>query len=145
MFNKTGLISQDQKEQILKATDIVEVIGGYVQLKASGKNHIGLCPFHQEKTPSFFVSPAYQNYKCYGCGESGDVISFVMELENLPFVEAIQFLADRCGIKIIGEKNRSGVKPVQNEISICIKESFSFFRGGIFRKWDNHRRMLCPS
>ncbi|MBU3917442.1 DNA primase [bacterium] len=137
MLNKTDFISQDQKEQILKATDIVEVIGGYVQLKASGKNFLGLCPFHQEKTPSFTVSPAYQNYKCYGCGEFGDSIRFVMELENLSFVEAVQFLADRCGIKIIGEKNKSGVKSVQNEISICIQESFSFFRQNLINAPDS--------
>ncbi|MCP4750573.1 MAG: DNA primase [Proteobacteria bacterium] len=131
MLQKTGFISRDQKERILKATDIVQLVSGYVQLKASGQKYLGLCPFHQEKTPSFSVSPAYQNYKCFGCDESGDAIRFVMEIENLQFVEAIRFLADRCGIRIEIEGFDSARSSAQTEIGKCIQESFDFFRSNL--------------
>lgn len=131
MLEKTGFVSKDQKEQILKSVDIVQLIGGYVQLKPSGKNFLGLCPFHQEKTPSFTVSPAYQNYKCYGCGEYGDAIRFLMEIENFEFREALKFLADRCGIEIKGllrPKNESNFQP---DINRCLQLSFEFYRDNL--------------
>ncbi len=133
MLKKAGFIEQGQKEQILKATDIVQLIGGYVQLKASGKNYLGLCPFHQEKTPSFTVSPAYQNYKCYGCGEYGDAIRFIMGMENLQFVEAVYFLADRCGIEIKSKEFKAALSSLKTESSKCLKESFDFFRTNLIK------------
>lgn len=128
MVNKTGFISQEQKEQVLQATDIVHLVEDYVQLKASGKNHIGLCPFHREKTPSFVVSSQYQNYKCYGCGEFGDAIRFVMEMENLPFTEALSFLAQRVGVKLNLHQKRSDSVEIHSEIDDCLEKSFRFFR-----------------
>ncbi len=134
MLKKTGFISQEQKERkerILKATDIVQLIGEYVQLKPSGKNLIGLCPFHQEKTPSFFVSHSYQNFKCYGCGEYGDAIRFVMGIENLQFIEALQFLAKRCGISIETPKKYSSIVTSNSKADSCLEKSLDFFHGNL--------------
>lgn len=90
-------------EQVRLNTDIVEVISAYVNLTKRGKNYIGLCPFHHEKTPSFSVNPDGQYYKCFGCGEGGDVFDFVMKNENLSFPEALRQLAERAGISIAAE------------------------------------------
>lgn len=91
---------QDQVEEIKAKTDIVSLIGEYVDLKKAGRNYKALCPFHAEKTPSFMVSPELQIYKCFGCGESGDVFSFLEKHEGMDFYEALKFLADRAGVKL---------------------------------------------
>ena len=90
----------DFKEQVKSSLDIVKVIGEYVPLKRSGTGgrYIGLCPFHQEKTPSFSVNQTRQFYKCFGCNAGGDVFNFVMELDGLTFPEALKVLAERTGI-----------------------------------------------
>ncbi len=90
--------SEEKIEEVRSRSDIVEVIGSYVRLKHSGSSYAGLCPFHSEKTPSFYVSPARQMYKCFGCGAGGNVITFVMEYENYSFPEAMEYLAGRAGI-----------------------------------------------
>ena len=85
--------------ELVDRNDIVEVVSSYVRLsKRSGANLFGLCPFHSEKTPSFSVSPDKQIYHCFGCGKGGGVINFVMEVENLSFPEAVEFLAKRAGM-----------------------------------------------
>lgn len=94
------MITDTQKEQILEQSDIVDVIGEVIGLKRRGSNFIGLCPFHNEKTPSFTVSPDKGIYKCFGCGESGNIITFMMKYHNLSYPEALKELALRCGIKI---------------------------------------------
>jgi DNA primase len=94
------MIPDEKKEEIREAADLVEVIGDYVRLKRSGSGYVGLCPFHDEKTPSFHVTPSLGIYKCFGCGESGDVFNFVMEMEGVGFQEALQTLADRYGISL---------------------------------------------
>lgn len=87
--------------EIVERSDIVDVVSGYVRLgKRSGSNLFGLCPFHSEKTPSFSVSPDKQIYHCFGCGKGGGVINFIMEIENLSFPEAVEFLARRAGMPI---------------------------------------------
>lgn len=85
-------------ERVREASDIVEIVGASVELKRASSRWRGLCPFHGEKTPSFYVSPEYQSYHCFGCGVGGDVFSFVMAQENLSFPEALKYLADRAGI-----------------------------------------------
>lgn len=87
-------------EQIKERVDIVELVSQYVQLKKRGSNYFGLCPFHSEKTPSFSVNPKGQFFHCFGCGESGDVITFFMKIENLDFHEAVRELAERYNIPI---------------------------------------------
>jgi len=87
-------------EKVRDGTDIVELIGAQVALKKAGSRFSGLCPFHQEKTPSFYVNPEMQAYHCFGCGEGGDAFSFVMKQENMSFPEALRFLAERAGIEL---------------------------------------------
>lgn len=90
--------SGDLIEEVISQNDIVEVISEYVVLKKSGRNYMGLCPFHREKTPSFCVSMDKQIFKCFGCSEGGNVISFIMKIENLDFWDAVEMLAERANI-----------------------------------------------
>lgn len=92
--------SEELIEEIRFRSDIVDVISGYVKLKRKGSSWFGLCPFHNEKSPSFSVSRDKQMYYCFGCGAGGNVFTFLMEYENFSFVEALQFLADRAGIQL---------------------------------------------
>ena len=109
-------VNDDVIEQIKESIDIVNLISDYIPLKKSGTNYVGLCPFHNEKTPSFTVSEAKDFFHCFGCGEGGDGVTFVMKKENLDFPHALKFLADKYGIpiddnpiddKILEEKNRA--------------------------------------
>ena len=92
--------SEDLIEEIRMRNDIVDVISGYVKLQRKGSSYFGLCPFHNEKSPSFSVSPSKQMYYCFGCGAGGNVFTFLMEYENLTFVEALRMLADRAGVEL---------------------------------------------
>ena len=94
------MISQNTIQEILSRLDIIDVIGGFVKLKKRGTNYLGLCPFHNEKTPSFTVSPTKEIYKCFGCGRSGNTISFIMEHEKYSYVDALKWLANKYGIEI---------------------------------------------
>lgn len=100
-----NLIPDEVVEEIRTATDIVEVIADYVLLKKKGKNYLGLCPFHHERTPSFTVSGDKQIYRCFGCGAGGNVYTFLMEKEKMNFPEAVKYLAQRAGINIPEEKD----------------------------------------
>ncbi len=91
---------EDQLEEIRRKIDIVELINEYTPLKKTGRNFKALCPFHSEKIPSFVVSPERQIFKCFGCGESGDIFGFLMKTENIEFGEALQTLAKRAGVKL---------------------------------------------
>lgn len=93
-------IPEQQVEEIRTNTDIVDLISGYVQLRKRGRNYIGLCPFHNEKTPSFTVSPDKQIYHCFGCHAGGNAYKFLMEYKNISFVESVQELAENLGIKL---------------------------------------------
>ena len=86
--------------EIIAANDIVDVVSAYVTLKKSGGTYKGLCPFHSEKTPSFSISSEKQLYHCFGCGAGGSVLQFVMNIENLDFIDALKFLAQRAGIAL---------------------------------------------
>jgi DNA primase len=99
-----GLIPEDKIAEIRDRTDIVSVIGEYVTLKRTGVNHKGLCPFHNEKSPSFNVNAQKQFFHCFGCGKSGDVISFVSELEGKSFMETLRELAKRSGVELPEER-----------------------------------------
>ncbi len=91
---------EEAVEEVRMRSDIVDVISGYVKLQKKGSNYFGLCPFHNEKSPSFSVSPQKQMYYCFGCGAGGNAITFVMEYESLPFPEALKLLADRAGVNL---------------------------------------------
>src|SRR5262249_31742296 len=90
----------DAKQEVLRATDVVSLIEQYVPLVRAGRAYKALCPFHQEKTPSFHVSPDRQTWKCFGCGKGGNVIDFVIEREGVDFKTALRVLADRAGIRL---------------------------------------------
>ena len=91
--------SQKQVEEIKASADIVDVISEFVSLQQAGKNMKGLCPFHNEKTPSFFVSKERQLFNCFGCGEKGNVFQFISKYKHLDYWEAVKFLGDKYGIK----------------------------------------------
>lgn len=97
----------DDVRRVKDRLDIVEIIGDYVRLKKAGNNFLGLCPFHDEKTPSFNVSPSRQTFHCFGCGQGGDVFSFIMEKENLSFREALEILAERAGVRLSSDGGRA--------------------------------------
>ena len=106
-------------QELAERNDIVDVVGSYVRLtKKSGSNLFGLCPFHSEKTPSFSVSPDKQIYHCFGCGKGGSVISFIMEIENLSFPEAVAFLANRAGMQLPEQADDPGAKKRQRLLAL---------------------------
>ena len=92
--------SDDIIEEVRGRSDIVDVISGYVRLTRKGSSYFGLCPFHNEKSPSFSVSGSKQMFYCFGCGEGGNVFSFIMKYENYTFPEAVKLLADRAGVQL---------------------------------------------
>lgn len=96
-------IPEETIQQVLAATDIVALVGRSVKLRKAGTNHLGLCPFHNERTPSFNVSPSRGTYHCFGCGAGGSAIRFVMEHDGMSFIEAVKRLADAAGIRIVEE------------------------------------------
>ncbi len=95
-----GRIPEDTIQQVRDRVDIVDLVGRFVNLKQAGRNHKGLCPFHNEKTPSFVVTPDRGTFKCFGCGEGGNVFGFLMQIENLSFPEAVRTLAAQHGIEV---------------------------------------------
>jgi len=122
-------IPDDKIQEIRGATDIVEYIGTFVRLKKRGKNYIGLCPFHSEKTPSFNVSPDKGMYYCFGCSRGGDVIKFVMEWEKATYVEAIEILAERAGITIVRtEESLQSASETEKLYSACSFAAKTFYR-----------------
>ncbi len=112
------MISEDVIAEILRRTDIVELIGGYVPLKAAGRTHKALCPFHTEKTPSFVVNPERQIFHCFGCGEGGDAIAFLVKHERLTFPEAVRVLAERTGVPLASPRGGGGTSEVQGRLPL---------------------------
>src|SRR6266446_7064779 len=94
------MISPQTIEQITNRIDIIDVVSEFVKLKKRGANYLGLCPFHNEKTPSFTVSPSKEIYKCFGCGKSGNTITFLMEHEKYSYVDTLKWLANKYGIEV---------------------------------------------
>ena len=108
------MIPQETVNRILDTAQIVDVVGDFVTLKKRGANHIACCPFHNEKTPSFSVSASKGIYKCFGCGKSGTAVGFVMEHENLTYVEALKYLARKYHIEVV-EKEESAEEIAQRQ------------------------------
>jgi DNA primase len=123
------VISEDVIAAILGRTDIVELIGAYLPLKAAGRVHKTLCPFHTEKTPSFVVNPERQIFHCFGCGEGGDALAFLIKHERLTFPEAVRFLAERAGVTIPA---RAGGEPSDRDGRLALlniqREALEHFR-----------------
>ena len=110
------MISQDTIQQITNRIDIIEIVGEFVKLKKRGANYLGNCPFHNEKTPSFTVSPSKEIYKCFGCGKSGNTIGFIMEHEKYSYVEALKWIAARYNIPIEETEVSAEVK-IQQQVA----------------------------
>ena len=109
MFYSENLI-----EEVRMKNDIVDVISSYVKLQKKGSSYFGLCPFHNEKSPSFSVSPSKQMYYCFGCGAGGNVLTFIMEYENYSFPEALKYLADRVGVELPQQEMNEEMKRQQD-------------------------------
>ena len=109
-------------ERVKQQADIVRVVGEYVRLKKTGKDFSGLCPFHQEKTPSFTVSPIKQIFYCFGCGKGGDIFNFVMEMERCEFPDALRLVAEKCGISIPKPKPSSPAERTQSSLRATLVE-----------------------
>ena len=119
--------SDDVIEEVRSRNDIVDIVSQYVKLKRSGSNYVGLCPFHNEKTPSFSVSQSKQFYYCFGCGAGGNVFSFVMQYDNCSFQEALQMLAERSGVAL-PEADRSEASRQASEKGRRCSRSISWRR-----------------
>jgi DNA primase len=126
-----GLISPDTRERIRAASDIVEIIGGYIPLKKAGMNFTALCPFHKEKTPSFNVNPHKQIFHCFGCGKGGDVFTFVKEYESIGFMDALRRLAERAKIPLEYDQNPAA------EQSRHLKDQLLQVHEAITLRWQN--------
>ncbi len=129
------LISQETIQQILSRIDIIEIVGSFVKLKKRGANYLGLCPFHNEKSPSFTVSPTKEIYKCFGCGKSGNTIGFLMELEKYSYVESLRWLANKYNVEIEETETTPEVKLVRQAAdSLYIINNFAqqFFSNALF-------------
>lgn len=125
-----GYYSEELISEISSSNDIVDVISEYVKLKRSGRNYLGICPFHSEKTPSFSVSPEKQIFHCFGCGVGGNVIHFIMKIENLDFVESIKLLAEKAKIflpEVISSKFETDKQKLKEKIYEINKESAKYF------------------
>ena len=123
-------VSPAQIEEIIDKNDIVSVVSEYVKLKRSGSNYTGLCPFHNEKTPSFSVSESKRLFKCFGCGKGGGVVQFIMLAENLDYLGALKFLAERAGITLNFSENndRDDRQKVKNDVLSLNNRAQQFFR-----------------
>jgi DNA primase len=129
-------IAQETVEQVAAASDIVEIIGGYFPLKRAGTEFRALCPFHQEKTPSFYVNPAKQSYYCHGCGAGGAVFQFLMRYENIDFLEAVRRLASRAGIPMLEHEFSAEEEASQNLRKRLLRlhfESAAWFHQNLLR------------
>ncbi len=123
----TTYINDDVIEKVKDSSDIVDVTSAYIELKKSGSNFVGLCPFHSEKTPSFTVSESKQYFHCFGCGEGGDSITFIMKKENMDFVDAVKFLADKYNIQIEESKVDDKLLEEKERLYNINKEAARYF------------------
>jgi DNA primase len=118
-------------DEIKSRIDIHDLIAEYVDLKRSGSNYKGLCPFHSEKTPSFMVSPSKQIFHCFGCNKGGDIFSFIMNYDNMTFNEALSHLADKAGVKIEESRSKDPDRGLKDELYALNEEAMRFFTANL--------------
>ena len=121
------MLSESFIQQLKQYSDIEHIVSGYVQLKKKGRYLSGLCPFHSEKSPSFFVYPQTQSFYCFGCGAGGDVITFIRQIENLEYMEAVRFLADRCGMTVPQDSEDDGRARLKKRVLEINRETARYF------------------
>ena len=115
-------------QQLKQSCDMERIVSGYLPLKKKGRSLVGLCPFHSEKSPSFYVYPQNQSFYCFGCGAGGDVITFIRRIENLEYMEAVKLLADRCGLELPMDSDQSDARSMLKKRVLEInRESARFF------------------
>jgi DNA primase len=135
-------IPDDKVQEVRDRVDIVDLVGRYVELRRSGRNYVGLCPFHQERSPSFNVNPALKGYKCFGCGAGGDAIRFVMEIEGKGFVEAIRKLAELYGVSLPASPRGAGPgaegpdRNERDEAYLLMRTAAELYRALLFESPD---------
>ena len=130
----------DAKSQIKNSLSILDVVSTYIKLEKSGSQYKARCPFHNEKTPSFYISPDRGIYKCFGCGESGDIFSFVEKIESVPFYEALTILANRSGIKL--EKFNQEKKDKEDALISILEKSKNHFRENLEKSIEAKKYLI---
>lgn len=121
-------------QELKLRSDITEIASSYVNLKRHGRNMVGLCPFHGEKTPSFNIYTENGSFYCFGCGAGGDVITFIMKIENLDYVEAVKFLAQRAGMEMPENTYDDSLSKLRMRIYEANREAARFFTQHCFHK-----------
>lgn len=137
------MIAKETIDRVTNEADIVEVITDFIRLVKRGRNYIGLCPFHKEKTPSFNVSSEKQIYKCFGCGKAGSAISFVMDIAGLSYPEAIKYLANKFNITVV-EEQKDDIKSTKNDLILaCLDKATDIFSKNLKdRNYQNAQQYL---
>ncbi len=134
-----GYFMDRQVQQIKDRTNIADVVGTYVQLRRAGRTFVGKCPFHKERTPSFHVSPERGTYKCFGCGEGGDVFSFIQKMDGIDFPTALRQLAERAGVKLDPQRFRQKLpqeREKEERLREVCEEAVKFFEGELAKHQD---------
>lgn len=129
-------------DEIKAKLDIVDVISSYIELKRTGQNYKGLCPFHSEKTPSFTVSPDKQIFHCFGCSVGGNLVNFIMQHDNLSFPEALNLLAKKAGINLKGHKFDNAGSSIKTKLTTIHKEVSKLFTGNLKQSKKAHAYLL---
>ena len=141
-YNINGIDNMKFKEKTLEEIrdklDIVDVIGRYVDLKPAGSNYKALCPFHDEKTPSFVVSPEKQIFHCFGCGASGNIINFVQKIEGISFPEAVEMLAKEAGIELENSNQEIQIDRKKSLIYSILEFASIFYKRQLKSKNGEH-------
>jgi DNA primase len=133
------MIDHNTIQKIIDTAEITEVVQDYINLKKRGVNYLGLCPFHNEKTPSFTVSPAKGIYKCFGCGKGGNSVNFIMEHEHLGYPEALKYLAKKYNIEVVEKELTAEEIQQQNErdsLLVVSKYANTYFQEKLHKNND---------
>src|SRR3989338_6529011 len=137
------VLMDTEVQQIKDRINIVEVIGQYVQLKRAGRNYSGKCPFHKERTPSFMVSPERGTYICFGCGEKGDVFSFIQKMDGIDFPTALKQMADKAGITLVprthnpqAQEEREHEKEKEEKLKEICEAAAAFYEAELAKRAD---------
>ena len=137
------MIPKDTIDQIFETARIEEVVGDFVSLKKRGVNYIGNCPFHNEKTGSFSVSPERQMFKCFGCGVGGSVINFIQKIENLEFVDSLKFLAELYNIQIQWDGNPNITQNLSQQLYEIHDITWVYFRESLTKSKRHQQTFNC--